>query len=280
MTIRPMMLPDGWYPHNEKACREHLDDYFHHSSCVRQAVGAVLPHAGWAFCGPIMAAGIAPLKEKPSSIVLFAGHMPAHNQGFIFREDAFATPLGKIENNRPLINSLASLSDLPAHPDDAPDNTSEVVLPFVRYRFPDIPLLIVRLPTQINSLAIAEEIALNAPDAVFLGSTDLTHYGPHYGFTPAGTGPDALEWARENDRRLIDLLLNTDGNRASWDHIIQVAEKERSACSISSAVCALHAAKAAGASQVREEAYTTSREANPSVGDANAVGYVALTASP
>ena len=31
-------------------------------------------------------------------------------------------------------------------------------------------------------------------DAI-IGTTDLTHYGPDYGFTPQGMGPKANAWA-------------------------------------------------------------------------------------
>ena len=46
---------------------------------------------------------------------------------------------------------------------------------------------------------------------VCIGSTDLTHYGPRYGFTPMGTGLEGLRWAdRVNDQRFIDLALKLD----------------------------------------------------------------------
>ena len=41
---------------------------------------------------------------------------------------------------------------------------------------------------------------------VCIGSTDLTHYGPKYGFTPEGAGLSGIEWAKEaNDKSFIDL---------------------------------------------------------------------------
>jgi AmmeMemoRadiSam system protein B len=46
---------------------------------------------------------------------------------------------------------------------------------------------------------------------VCIASTDLTHYGPGYGFCPAGAGADGLRWAKEvNDREFIDLALKME----------------------------------------------------------------------
>ena len=41
--------------------------------------------------------------------------------------------------------------------------------------------------------------------AVYLVSADLTHYGPYYGFSPKGTGTDAVAWVKnENDLSLFE----------------------------------------------------------------------------
>ena len=72
----------------------------------------------------------------------------------------------------------------------------------------------------------------------FVGSTDLTHYGPNYGFTSRGQGADAVQWVREvNDRGFLDQLLarNPEG---TIDH----AAEHRSAC-CSGAVAATIAAR-------------------------------------
>jgi AmmeMemoRadiSam system protein B len=46
---------------------------------------------------------------------------------------------------------------------------------------------------------------------VVIGSTDLTHYGPNYGFTSKGVGSTAVDWVRdENDRRVIDAMTRMD----------------------------------------------------------------------
>ena len=46
---------------------------------------------------------------------------------------------------------------------------------------------------------------------VVIGSTDLTHYGPNYGFTAKGSGVQAVDWVRDkNDRGVIDAMIRMD----------------------------------------------------------------------
>jgi len=47
-----------------------------------------------------------------------------------------------------------------------------------------------------------------------IASTDLTHYGPSYGFMPHGVGESAVDWVRdENDRGFIAAALSMDTDR-------------------------------------------------------------------
>src|SRR5690606_16720779 len=57
-------------------------------------------------------------------------------------------------------------------------------------------------------------------DAVIVGSTDLTHYGPAYGSTPVGSGPDAaLRPREENDTGSITAVEARDA-RGALEHAL------------------------------------------------------------
>ena len=106
-----------------------------------------------------------------------------------------------------------------------------------------------------------------------IGSTDLTHYGPNYGFSPAGGGDRALAWVREvNDRGFIDRLLEMDAEGA-----IGQAEESRSACSAGGAAAAAAFARSRGVKSGRLVGYMTSREVYP---DESFVGYAAIAFAP
>jgi AmmeMemoRadiSam system protein B len=100
-----------------------------------------------------------------------------------------------------------------------------------RFFFPQARLLALRLPADSSSCGTGKLLAAAAKtlgrNLVVAGSTDLTHYGRNYGFSPQGQGPRALVWVREiNDRRFIDAVLSGDSAV-----VLSRAEEELSACS-------------------------------------------------
>lgn len=102
-----------------------------------------------------------------------------------------------------------------------------------------------------------------------LGSTDLTHYGWNYGFTPKGTGRSALDWVRnENDRRIIDAMVSMDPER-----VIDEAISSGNACCAGAAATAIATGIQLGAEKGESISYSTSHDKSP--GD-SFVGYVGI----
>ena len=102
-----------------------------------------------------------------------------------------------------------------------------------------------------------------------VGSTDLTHYGPNYGFNPKGSGPEALKWVKEkNDKDLIEALLSFELSEA-----VDLANKEHSACSAGGAVAAARFAYLSHVTQGLLLEYTTSYDIHP---DRSFVGYAGI----
>ena len=128
-------------------------------------------------------------------------------------------------------------------------------------------------PNDSASLALGEALAVASKSlgrrVACLGSSDLTHYGSDYGFSPKGRGTSAEAWVRgSNDKRFIDAILALDGKEA-----LSRAEAERSACSPGAAAAALAFALAAGASSATLLAYATSLDVRQ---DDSFVGYAAI----
>jgi AmmeMemoRadiSam system protein B len=78
-------------------------------------------------------------------------------------------------------------------------------------------------------------------DAVFAGSTDLTHYGPDYGLESHGGGESARAWAWRNDEAFLDALERGDELGA-----LEHARREHSACCPGAAVATLAALRGYG----------------------------------
>ena len=70
----------------------------------------------------------------------------------------------------------------------------EVQLPFVQQLMPSVKLLPIMVPPTTAAPEVGRVVAEQARklniNVAFLGSSDLTHYGPRYQFVPKGVGPD------------------------------------------------------------------------------------------
>ena len=107
-----------------------------------------------------------------------------------------------------------------------------------------------------------------------VGSTDLTHYGPSYGFIPGGSGRAGLEWARENDRRVLDLI---EAMRA--EDVIEETASRQNACGGGAIAATIAACSAMGATRGICLDYTTSAEMMKEAfgrSAEDAVGYAAV----
>ena len=108
----------------------------------------------------------------------------------------------------------------------------------------------------------------------YLGSTDLTHYGPRYQFTPHGVGPEGLRWAKDvNDRRMLDVMIELREEDA-----VREAAEHRNACGAGAVAATIAACKAGGANRALVLAHTTSNEVlRARYGDMeDAVGYAGV----
>lgn len=217
-NIRSRVLPRGWYPTSANNCRERIQDFVSGFRIpVRDWVGGVVPHAGWEFSGKAAARVFATLAKamKPDRIVLYGGHLAGTGKPIIYTENHWETPLGLISMDSASVSELVQEGLVVPAPASYSDNTVEVILPFVKYFFPDASLIAVHSPASEKAVdlgkRLAEFLAARNVRTLYVGSADLTHYGPNYGFVPMGTGPTALNWVKEyNDKSLIDKALAMD----------------------------------------------------------------------
>ena len=224
MNIREPILSPGWYPRNPEEINEFLLPFrsFFPGNCP----AAIVPHAGWYFSGRIAARAISKL-QNAETVVIIGGHNP---QSFLFaEEEGVRTPFGIMEIDDELRVLLKK--QLNGRADKYPDNTVEVLLPMVHSFFPKARLLWLRFPGNLSSFEAGKAIAIAAEtlnrSIVVLGSTDLTHYGDSYGFTPMGNGEAALDWVRNtNDAAFINAVL--DGKPTE---VLRRADEEYSSCS-------------------------------------------------
>jgi len=276
MRIRARMLPQGWYPGSKSACINDMEKFTAGVKTLpagTRVYGGIVPHAGWYFSGKLAAQVfyLNSLVSQPQVVCIFGGHLGGDYPPLLAKEDAWETPLGSL---RMAVEFYAPLKRRLTMQDEHPgDNTIEVQLPFVKHYFPEAKLLAVRAPQSEKALELGETVVAVAQELkltlLVFGSTDLTHYGPNYGWAPKGYGEGAVRWVKEvNDKHFLDAALKLDG-----PEMLQRAIREQSACSVGGAVAAAAAAKKLGAARAILLDHYTSYDIIP--GD-SFVGYAGV----
>ncbi len=278
MEVRHPDFAGSWYPGTPEGCRKEIDGYLAQPLSIAAPetgrIGGVVPHAGWFFSGGIACRVIQSLKTDPppDAVVIFGMHLPPGAKPMILARGAWETPFGQLPVAEDLAQRLTNRFDFHVESPVAAhrDNTIELQLPFVNYLFGSVKILPIGAPPSGISLEIGRAVAEIAQkmsmEVRVIGSTDLTHYGPNYGFTSKGRGKAALDWVKgENDRRFIDALLALDAKGA-----IEEAVARQNACCAGAAAAALETAVALGADRAVLSEYRTSYDKSP--GD-SFVGY-------
>ena len=281
MHVRPAMFAGSWYPSSASACENEIRSFLKQpgmrSVSQKQFQGGIVPHAGWFFSGGIACNVIHLLArgEQPDLIWIFGMHLHQRSPAYMMARGEWETPFGNLAIDEDCAEELAGRFAFHIEtPDDfTPDNTIELQLPFVKYFFPDTKIIPVGPPPTPESLEIgaaAAEISKQFGRKVrVIGSTDLTHYGPNYGFSPKGRGKEAVDWVKtENDRRIVEAITSLKPTR-----IIEEALSHQNACCAGAAAAAVSAGNALGADAAELVSYATSYDKNP--GD-SLVGYAGI----
>ena len=272
---RPRKLPAGWYPRSAGGVLEAVEEFeiraeqFEHAGA---AAAVVVPHAGWTFSGALAYAALRALPQRVRCVVVVGGHLRPGDPVLVAPEDRFETPLGSLAAATELRTEVRRR--LECRDDRDTDNSVEVQLPLVKRLFPETEVLYLRAPPDKQAIELAETLAEldRARDGglVVVGSTDLTHYGPNFGFTSHGSASQAIDWVKgENDRRAIDPLLRLEPQLA-----IDQALRYRAACSMGAGACAAQFGRLRGAGVARLIGHYTSFDL---IGGDTIVGYAGIT---
>ncbi len=246
MKTKRMELADGWYPKDRQQCEQRILQFIEEYNTYEAGnwLGGIVPHAGWYYSGKLACQTINLLKQTQADcLVLFGGHLRENDFITFYDYDLFETPFGHITRHNALSEAILDELSQSIVEDHSNDNSVEIVLPFIKYFFPDIPIVVFRSPPSYLAIELGKTLAENGKELglrlLFLGSSDLTHYGPNYRFTSKGTGEKAVQWVKEhNDREFIRLLQNMEGDLA-----IRHSIEHFSACSGGAAVSCLTASQ-------------------------------------
>jgi AmmeMemoRadiSam system protein B len=281
--LRPAELMGRWYPATAEEC-DRLLGAPQRSPELAHVVGAIVPHAGWVYSGKVAFEALSGLQASlPDAelVVIFGGHLRPRDRPRVFLDGAWQTPYGPLPVASALAHEVAMAlreCDTESAEDYADDNAVEVLVPMVRRLWPHAQALMIGVPPTDGAGHVGKEVVALAQARGFtriavIGSTDLTHYGPNYAFSPAGRGPGGLEWVKtKNDPEVIAKMEALDARQTLW-----VAQRSRNACCPGAVAAAMVAARKLGAERGVVTRYTTSFDEHPSDPyPMSFVGYVGL----
>jgi len=289
MQTRKPIVAGQFYPGQHDSCVDEINECLEartlSESLPETIVAGIVPHAGWTFSGSLAAVVFSAIKqqhEKVHTFVVFGathgyfGQAPA-----VYEGGSWITPLGEVAVDEELADAVLStgpaVGDSSAH---ISEHSIEVQIPFIQHLFAGAKILPILVPPGQQAVALGTSVGqIISRDEhrkiVCIGSTDLTHYGPRYGFTPMGTGAEALKWADSvNDQEFIDLALKLEP-----EGLLASAAENYNACGAGAAAAAIAAAKKLGRAEGLLLAHTNSNEVmlqKMGTTSAESVGYAAI----
>lgn len=271
MSVRQPAQAGRFYPAAPAATRAEVERALAAASpAPGRPLAVMLPHAGWVYCGRVIAETLAGLSLPRQAIVIGPRHTPDGAPRSIAPHRAWALPGDEV----PLAGELGAawqaaaagevelVADAATH---AREHGVEVLLPFLRALRPDLEVLPVALggldegdalalgSTLARSLAGCEELPL------LVISSDMHHFAD-----------DATN--RELDRIALDALATGDPVQL-WR---EVTGRGITMCGVGPATVVLQALRERVGEelQISERAYATSAEAS---GDrSRVVGYAGV----
>lgn len=183
-----------FYEGKEATLRKQIEECFLHNlgpgeipqlqTGDRSIKGAVVPHAGYMFSGPVAAHVCSALAKDgfPETFIIIGPKHTGFGSPVAITTEEFKTPLGNVAIDLDLAKELHTGvidNDLIAH---RGEHSIEVQLPFLQYMKPDIKFVPLCIGHQTYKMA--REIggiiskAIKGKDVVVLASTDFSHYVP------------------------------------------------------------------------------------------------------
>ncbi len=289
MQTRKPIVAGQFYPGQHNSCvheiNECLDARMLSEPLPETIVAGIVPHAGWTFSGSLAGLVFSAIKqqhEKVHTFVMFgAAHGYFGRSPAVYDRDSWLTPLGEVFIDEDLADAILSAGRAVSAPaEHAREHSIEVQVPFIQYLFPGAKMLPIIVPPEKQAIelgvCVGDVISKDEnKKVVCIGSTDLTHYGPRYGFTPMGVSESALKWAVSvNDRKFIDLAL-----RLEPESLLASAAENLNACGPGAAAAAIAAAKRLGKTKGTLLAHATSNDVmlqRMGTSSADSVGYAAI----
>lgn len=263
--IRRPAVAGSFYEERPERLSSQIREFIEEGAEKQEALGAVVPHAGFVYSGKVAGAVYSRLLFPQTFIILGPNHSGLGAGASIMSHGEWDMPLGTVQIDSELaqavLKSSRTLQD--DHRAHLREHSIEVQLPFLQYLggsfgFVPISLYSHELPVcQDVGSAIAKGLEGYPKKVTILASTDMSHYIPK-------------EAAESQDKLAIEAILNLDPEGLYGT----VLKNRISMCGFAPTVAMLVAVKRLGASSATLIRYMTSGDINRDY--ERVVGYAGL----
>ena len=263
--IRKPVVAGQFYPQTEDSLKKMLSKLIDVKAEKQELKGVIMPHAGYVYSGYVAGRAISKADIKRTAVILGVNHTGSGSPFSIMTKGSWATPLGEVKIDVEIAEAILKESalikeDTLSHLNE---HSIEVEVPFLQYIKSDIkivPILIsdhdIKTYQQLGK-EIAEGFKKIGRAALFIGSTDFTHY-------------ESKESAEEKDMLAINAILNLDEEKLF--HLVK--ENNISMCGVAPACTLISVCKNLGAKKASLVKYQTSGDIS---GDyTSVVGYAGM----
>jgi len=207
----------GFYPHDPSELRGLVERLLDQEVGEREAIAAIVPHAGYEYSGRIAGATYAAIKTEHEIFCIACPNHTGLGKSVALSLQDWETPLGVVRNARLFADEVPV--DESAH---RYEHSLEVQLPFLQVKYGSfalVPLCLSRIGfDELEELA--EKLARE--DVFYIASSDFTHFGSNYAYLPFFSPKleENVKRVKKMDMEAIAFIRRLDA-KGFYDHVIK-----------------------------------------------------------
>lgn len=193
MPIRKPVVAGRFYPADQNALQKEIKHYLEAGKQLQpeniqgartgKLWAAMLPHAGYVFCGSVIGAVLSGQKLPENIVILCPNHTGYGTPLSVWPDGEWITPLGDVPINQKMTQEILDTdcgfqADMHAH---LREHSIEVLLPFLKTICPDLKIVPICVGTanphvlQKAATGLADVLSKNS-NAGIVVSSDMNHY--------------------------------------------------------------------------------------------------------
>jgi AmmeMemoRadiSam system protein B/AmmeMemoRadiSam system protein A len=266
--VKEADLAGSWYPASKAQLEPQLKSYLDFANPEKidgKILAIIVPHAGYAYSGPVAAYGYKAVEDKGIKTVILLGF--SHRKYFdgisVYGGTLWRTPLGQIAVDTDMTEKIISSNPRFRFQKELFDdeNSVEMQVPFIQMALnTNVKVVPIAFGSQnySDAQALAKVIAdlvKDRGDILIVASTDLSHYHPY-------------QKANSIDGHTIQLLNKLKAKELYEETKMGICEM----CGLMPVVTALIVAESSGYDKIKELKYANSGDITGE--KASVVGYI------